>query len=592
LSKFQYLRHKAKSTMKLIFSVLSLLLTVGLQAQIVHGFQDNRSFSHQETLAAYDYLQKNYPEAKLQEAGLSDAGLPLHLFIIDKHKNFDPKKTKDRNKRILLINNAIHAGEPCGVDASILFAERLLKNPGDLLDNTVVLIIPMYNVGGAANRGCCSRVNQNGPESHGFRGSSKNLDLNRDFIKCDSENSRSFTTLFHRWDPDVFVDTHTSNGADYQYTMTLISTAKEKMHALLGSLTERDLIPFLYREMAAGGYEMIPYVDTVKETPDDGIYDFPASPRYSQGYTNLFSCIGFTSEAHMLKPFSERVLATDLFLQTLLKMTHQYSTIIGDMRQKAKEHTAMTKMFDLNHKLDTTRFELINFKGYETIWGTSPVTDLPQHYYDTGSPYEKPIRYYKNLEPGLTIKIPDYYIIPQCWTDVIELLQLNGVKMQRLKTSVELEVQYSFINDYQTTKKPYEGHYLHSDVKTTEKTLLTNFAEGDYVIKTNQQSNYYIASVLEPKSEDSFFCWNFFDAVLMQKEWFSTYIFDQKAQQMLKDDPNLKARFLIKKKDPAFAADKWAQLYFIYQNSPHYEETHNRYPVARYNGVIQDSWIY
>ena len=98
----------------------------------------------------------------------------------------------------------------------------------------MIVIIPVYNVGGALNRGSYSRANQNGPEAYGFRGNARNLDLNRDFIKCDSRNARSFNRLFNQWKPDVFVDTHTSNGADYQYVMTLISTQKDRLGGALG----------------------------------------------------------------------------------------------------------------------------------------------------------------------------------------------------------------------------------------------------------------------------------------------------------------------------------------------------------------------
>ena len=86
------------------------------------------------------------------------------------------------------------------------------------------MYIPVYNVDGALSRQDTSRVNQNGPEAFGFRGNARHLDLNRDFIKADSLNARTFAQVFTRWDPDVMVDTHTSNGADYQHVVTLIAT--------------------------------------------------------------------------------------------------------------------------------------------------------------------------------------------------------------------------------------------------------------------------------------------------------------------------------------------------------------------------------
>jgi hypothetical protein len=554
--------------------------------QVALRFEENKSLTLDETIAAYTYLDGTYDNARLETAGTTDSGKPLHVFMIDRHKEFDPEKAKARNKRILFVNNGIHPGESCGIDASVFWTEQLLKNDDPLLENTVVIIIPVYNTGGMLNQHCCFRANQNGPESHGFRGNAQNLDLNRDFIKCDSENARSFTRLFQRWSPDVFVDTHTTNGSDHQHTMTIIAPNKHKMNTLQGSLAEKDLIPFLYKKMAEGGYDMAPYVFSKGETPESGILHFCDSPRYASGYANLFHSLGFTAEAHMLKPYADRVKATALLLQSLLEMTNTYSDLIAQMRRKAIESTANGKNVALNHRVDTTTHDLFRFKGYESVRRISPVTGLEQNYYHSDAPYEKDIPYYNRLNPELSVSLPEYYIIPQSWKKVVELIKLNGVEVKQLSSDMELEVTVHYIENYNTVSAPYEGHYLHREVSTRTVQDALQFYSGDYIIRCNQGTNQYIASVLDPRSEDSFFCWNFFDAILMQKEYFSPYLFDAEAEKLLEENPDLKARFLTKKKDPEFAENAWAQLYFIYQRSPWYEKTHNRYPVFEFNGKL------
>lgn len=117
------------------------------------------------------------------------------------------------NKRIILINNGIHPGEPDGIDASMLLARDIVTNKVKLPDNVVLAFIPVYNIGGCLNRSAFYRVDQNGPEEFGFRGNSQNLDLNRDFIKSDSKEARSFAEIFHLTDPDIFLDNHVSNGS-------------------------------------------------------------------------------------------------------------------------------------------------------------------------------------------------------------------------------------------------------------------------------------------------------------------------------------------------------------------------------------------
>lgn len=572
--------------MRIIYTICGLLFSSVMCGQIALRFNENKSLTLNETIEAYTYLAGKYENARLEIAGTTDSGKPLHVFIIDQHNEFNPEEAKARKKRIFLVNNGIHPGESCGIDASVLWSEKLLKNHDPLLENTVVVIIPVYNTGGMLNQHCCFRANQNGPESHGFRGNAQNLDLNRDFIKCDSENARSFTRLFQRWSPDVFVDTHTTNGSDHQYTMTIIGPNKYKMNSLQGSLAEKDLIPFLYRKMAEGGYDMAPYVFTRGETPESGIMHFTDSPRYASGYANLFHTLGFTAEAHMLKPYADRVKATALLLQSLLEMTHNYGELIAQMRQKAAEATATGKKVALNHRVDTTNHDLFRFKGFESVRRISSVTGLEQNYYNTDVPYERDIPYFNRLNPELNVNLPEYYIIPQSWKKVIEIMELNGVEVRQLSSDMELDVTVQYIENYKSASSPYEGHYLHREVRTRPVQDALQFYSGDFVIRCNQPVNQYIASALDARSEDSFFCWNFFDAVLMQKEYFSPYLFDAEAEKLLNENPDLKARFLAKKKDPEFAENAWAQLYFIYQRSPWYEKTHNRYPVFEYNGKL------
>lgn len=185
------------------------------------------------------------------------------------------------------------------------------------LGDTVFLFIPIYNVDGCLNRQNTSRVNQLGPEQFGFRANCRNLDLNRDFIKCDSLAAQAFNRFFTAWSPDVMVDTHTSNGADYQYTMTLIHTQTDKLGEGLGSFLRDTMLPAIYADMNRRGCPTCPYVNPVKATPDDGIEDFLEVPRFSTGYAALHHTIGFMPETHMLKPFADRYAAMRALVESV-----------------------------------------------------------------------------------------------------------------------------------------------------------------------------------------------------------------------------------------------------------------------------------
>ncbi|MGZ3874124.1 MAG: hypothetical protein ACXVJD_14475, partial [Mucilaginibacter sp.] len=177
---------------------------------------------------------------------------------------------------------------------------------------------------------------------------------------------------------------------------------------------------------------------------------------------------------------------------------------------------------------------------------------------------------------------PLAYIIPQAWGKIINLFKLNSVVMHRLTHDTTINLQMYYIEDYKTAAKPFEGHYLHSNVKLNPVDTRVTFYEGDYVVYTNQPLNRYIVETLEPRGVDSFFTWNFFDSVLGEKEYFSNYVFEDKAAEMLKTDTVLKKKLDEEKlKDPKLSNSGGAQLNFVYRNSIYFEKTYLRYPVGR-----------
>ena len=198
----------------------------------------NYTATYPEVIAYYSKLAKLYPQMRMIDYGMTDIGKPLTLIVLSRDKVFDPAAVKKQNKRVLLINNGIHPGEPEGIDASMMLARDLLKNNA-LPKDVVICIIAVYNIDGNMNRGQ-SRANQNGPVAYGFRGNYRNLDLNRDFIKADSRNALAFTQILNTWQPEVLLDNHVSDGADYQYVMTLIETQKDKQNPLLANYTAKN----------------------------------------------------------------------------------------------------------------------------------------------------------------------------------------------------------------------------------------------------------------------------------------------------------------------------------------------------------------
>lgn len=575
--------------MKWMLHLQLLLLPAAVAAQSdwttpYERYGGTQTATYQEAISYYQRLAAQYNEIKVLEYGSTDVGKPLHLVVVSKDGISSGEEAAASGRVVMLVNNGIHPGEPVGIDASMLLARDLVQNPEmkPLLERVVVAIIPVFNVGGALNRNGYSRANQQGPEAYGFRGNARNLDLNRDFMKMDSRSARTFAQIFHEWEPHLFTDNHTTNGADYQHVMTLISTQYNKLHPLLAQYLEDELEPLLYKQMEKAGFPMTPYVMKKGKVPEEGLVGFLETPRYSTGYTALFNCIGFVPETHMLKPYNQRVEASYALMELMLQAANRDWQQIIRLRKAANEAVEEQQEFALQWELDTTQTRPIMFLGYEAEEVKSQVGGLPLRVYNQERPFSKEIDFYPYYKAVETAKKPVAYVIPQAWPEVIERLALNEVEMKRLTRDTVLELTTYYIEGYKTLDWPYEGHYLHHNVETREERQPVQLFAGDYLVYCNQPKNRYIVQSLEPEGVDAFFAWNFFDEILMRKEYFSPYVFDSTAARLLQQLPEVKAAYEERlAADEDFRQSHRQQLQFIYERSPYFEKTYLRYPVFR-----------
>jgi hypothetical protein len=535
-----------------------------------------------ETISYYKQLAKKFSTISIKSFGETDAGYPLHLVLFSAAKSFDTKQWTGKQTVSILVNNGIHPGEPDGIDASMMLLRDLASGKRKAPANVVIGFIPVYNIGGALNRNSFSRVNQNGPQSYGFRGNAQNLDLNRDFIKSDSKNAKAFAAIFHYMQPTIFMDNHVSDGADYQHTMTLLTSQHNKLGGAVGAFVHSTLEPALYKSMEKKGWPMCPFVNFEEANPKTGWAAYYDPPRYSSGYASLFQTISFVPETHMLKPYPERVKATYDLMVSMMEEASKHAGEILTAKKHAQWETLQQQQFALSWKVDSSRYDTIPFRGYEAAMKMSEVTGMPRLFYDHSKPFVRPVRFYNYFKPTVVVSAPAAYVIPQGWHQVIDLLKANKVVMTRLEKDSFLTVDSYRIEDYKSSPRPYEKHHRNSDVVVSKSVQKIRFLKGDYLISCNQAAKRYLIETLEPMADDSFFSWNFFDAILQQKEGYSDYRWEDVAAEYVRQHPELKQQLEDRKKaDPKFAESSSAQLNFIYKNSPYYEPAHLRYPVYR-----------
>lgn len=382
--------------------------------------------------------------------------------------------------------------------------------------------------------------------------------------------------------PDLFMDNHVSDGADYQHTMTLLTTQHNKLGGPIGEFLHDVFEPALYKSMEAKQWPMCPYVSFFGANPDRGWDAFYDAPRYSSGYAALFQTMGFIPETHMLKPFPQRVKATYALMQTMIEEGAKHATSIKAKRAASIETVKAQNSFLASWQKDTTRHDFIRFLGYQAGRKPSAVTGMDRLFYDHAQPFDKQVKFFNYFNGIKPVNKPKAYIIPQGWHAVIDLLKLNKVEMKRLEKDTTITVEAYRIEEYKTATRVFEKHYRQGDVKLSSSKQSIRFLKGDYLIPTGQRADRFLVEVLEPTMDDSYFSWNFFDAILQQKEGYSTYRWEDVAADWLNKNPDLRKQLEEKKQaDPKFAANANSQLDFVYKNSPYYEPAHLRYPVYR-----------
>ncbi len=539
--------------------------------------------TYQEMMDYYRTLSAAYPGVmKLVELGESDANYPLHALMLSLEGDFDRDQWEAKGSLVVLINNGIHPGEPDGIDASMMLVRDAAMGRQKLPANTVLVVIPCFNIGGMLQRSPYHRVDQEGPREFGARGNSQNLDLNRDFMKADAAETRSLIRAIEWVNPLVLIDNHVSNGADYQHVMTLLSTQSEKLGGAMGRLLREELEPEAYRRMKDAGFPMVPYVNHWGTTPEKGWDAYLEGPRYLSGYGAVRNIYSFVPETHMLKPFADRVRATYALNVALIETFAKHREAAAKAVEAQRKAESAAVRLPVAWTIDTTQVNRVPFLGYQRGTKPSEVSGQPRLFYDRSKPFSMDVAYRDVAVATQWADIPEAYVIPRGWTEAWSRLTAHGISYRELKRDTTLRVEVTYIEGYKASPQPYEGHFTLRDIKTRRDTLEVQFLAGDYLVPANQSHRRYLAEALEVDAPDGLLAWGFFNAVLQQKEGFSGYAFEDTAAKLLRERPALRAALEAKKaSDVDFAGDGEAQLNWLFKQTEYYELRHRRYPVYK-----------
>jgi len=452
-------------------------------------------------------------------------------------------------------------------------------------EKLTILFIPIFNVDGHERFGPYNRINQDGPEEMGWRTTAQNLNLNRDFLKADSPEMQAWLKLYQQWLPDFFVDIHVTNGADYQYVSTYGVETYGNMDEGLTKWTNEQLIPVMEQSLDAAGYPMFPYIMFRRwHDPRSGLRSSAAGPRFSQGYTAAQNRIGLLIENHSLKDYKTRVSSTYELLHFLCGFLNDQAAGILELNSMADLGAASAAFrktpFPVNF-IAAKDSVMVDFRGVEYEVEKSDLTGGDWFRYHSDKPVTFRVPYFNQQIPSAFVRIPEAYIIPPEWSEVIGKLALHGINYLVLVKPVKISVESYRFTKIEYGKSSYEGRLQVTPTFDTIKEE-REFPAGSVVIPTNQRTARIIAHMLEPASPDSYLQWGFFNATFEMKEYFETYVMEEYARNMIAKTPGMKEEFeKWKTANPESAQSQWTQLEWFFFKSLYVDKKLNVYPVGK-----------
>lgn len=539
--------------------------------------------SYDETIEWLQKLDASSENISMTSLGTSAEGRGIVAVIASQSRASTPVRGK-RSKPLIFAQGGIHAGEIDGKDAGMMLLRELVHGRRrDLLAKADFVFVPIFNVDGHERASRFGRINQRGPEVIGWRTNAQNLNLNRDYSKVDTPEMEAMIAALRAWDPDLYLDLHVTDGADYQYDITwAFNEPGAAWSPSIASWLRSEWEPHVMSRLRERGHipaTMIGWIDDAD--PSKGLLSWSSDPRFSIGYGDARHIPTVIVENHSLKPYEQRVLGTVVFLEAAIEASIRgfdslRSAITAD-RSARPEQVALVRA------ADTARGETVEYLGVDEARELSKISGAERRRY-TGKKTTRKMPMFRMTVAAASAKRPRAYWIGPAWREVITRLRTHGIAMETIDAPRLVDVEMFRLIEPKVNADTFEGH-ARLTTRTAMERRKESFPRGSVRISTDQPLGELAMLLLEPGSPDSFLQWGFFHSILDRTEYAEAYALEPLAEWMLARDPKLAEEFQKKlDADDDFRKNAWARLQWFYAKSPYYDERHLLYPVARETG--------
>ena len=565
------------------------------------GFRHTGRLDEVEALC--EAFAARWPEAVRSFVyGESAEGRPMRALLVSRADALSPQALRRSGVPLLMLQGGIHPGESDGKDAGFIALRELLSGSADLLQQIAVLFVPAFNADGHERVGRWNRPNQNGPEVTGWRTTSQNVNLNRDYTKAATPEMQAMLRLIDEWDPLICADLHVTDGADFEPDISLqVEPINQGALSLRASgVALRDQ---LIEKLAAQGSLPLPFYPDLAKTddPTSGFVLTVYSPRFSTGYFPQRNRFTVLVETHSWKPYEHRVRVTRNTIVGLAELTAAHGAAwLRQVQQADVEASRLggsevvldyasgwrepSKAGGSVHEPQDAGAREIAFRGYTFTREPSAISGALVTVYDPTTPQIWNVLYRDRVQPSLTVTVPaGGYLVPPGHAALVQAkLALHGIESRVLTNPVAaMAVQTFRAKRVEFSGAPFEG---------CQRTILSGqwrdevqpIVAGSLLVPVEQRLARLVVALLEPQAPDSLAAWGFFNACFEQKEQMERYVAEQIAREMLAADPALREEFTrALALDPHLAGNASARLEFFLRRHASWDARFNLYPISR-----------
>lgn len=484
--------------------------------------------SHYDDVIAFlDSLKKLNAPLVFGSIGRTSESREIPYVIASRPLVHSPEEARATGKPIVYVQGNIHAGEVEGKEAlQALIRDLTFAQGKNVLDSIVLVAVPIYNADGNERFGpqARQRSEQQGPALVGQRPNTMGpngagLDLNRDYIKAEAPETRASLRMFALWNPDVFVDLHTTDGSLHGYALTYSPSLNPA--APLGDFTRDLLAEVRSRVRARDGYETFDYGnfndgggrEVSSDTTHGGWYTYDHRPRFGTNYYGLRNRVSVLSEAFSHDPFERRVKSTYSFVSQLLTLVAERGARIQQLARNADavsagESVALRSALPTSAPSAPVRFEILARTG-DTL---RTQAGLDRGLRRTGEIRTRNMPVFDRFVPTLVRPIPSMYVFSRSDTALLARLRLHGIRTEAV-ADVQSPLEAFVVDSVVKSTRPFQGH---NEVRLSGhwQPVAPPAAGGMIIVRMDQPLRRLAAYLLDPESDDGLATWNFFDASL------------------------------------------------------------------------------